>query len=98
MTRLYKVAGVLAVLGQLSDCVTTQIGLSMGAEEANPLMVGVVKYALLQYSFKLGMAVLALCVCQKLLAPWKWGILPILIIGFTGFGAAIWNLWILGFL
>jgi hypothetical protein len=92
ITLPYRVSAVLALLGQLSDCITTQIGLSRGAHEANPLMVWVTKHLWVEYPLKLSFAVLSLFICQKIFSPWKWGVLPILVFAMTGFGAAIWNL------
>ena len=95
MTLPYILAGILAVLGQLSDCITTQVALSMGAHEGNPLMVSIVKHFWLECSLKVGVALTAVYYCHKKFAPSKSGTAPIYAIAIGGFGAAIWNLFVI---
>ena len=95
MTIPYIIAGILAFLGQLSDCITTQIALAHGAHEANPLMVWVTRHVFVEYTLKLGMALTLLFVCQKKFAPARSGITPLLLAAAMGFIAAIWNMSVL---
>ena len=92
MTLPYLIASILAVLGQLGDCVTTQIALSLGGQEANPLMVWVVRHVWIQYSLKLGLALLCVVVSQKLFAHRRFGMTLLLVCAAGGFIPAIFNL------
>jgi hypothetical protein len=93
MTLPYILSGIFAVLGQLSDCATTQIALSMGAHEGNPFMVWIVAHPLISFPLKTGFALGCLAFCQKEFAPKKSGIAPVLLVGLFGFSAALWNVW-----
>ena len=95
ITLPYILAGILAILGQLSDCFTTQIALAHGAHEANPLMVKVVAHPFLSYPLKAALAIWVTVVCHKQYSPKKSGIAPILLTATIGFGAALWNLGII---
>ncbi len=92
MTLPYLLAGILAVLGQLSDCVTTQIALALGGKEANPLMGSVVAHPLAMYSLKTAIALVCLYVCNKKFGPRKVGVALVLLCAVVGFAAAGWNL------
>src|ERR1035437_577232 len=91
MTFPYLLALILAELGQLADCLTTQYAISLGAHEANPLMVWVVVHPWVEYPLKLGLPLFVLFVCKKLFSPRKIGLAPIIFFALGGFGAAIWN-------
>lgn len=95
MTLPYIIAGILAVLGQLSDCITTEVALAHGAHEGNPFMVYVVAHPLLAYPLKTAIALMVVLACHKKYAPKLSGISPILLTAAIGFAAAIWNLTII---
>jgi hypothetical protein len=93
MTLPYILAGIFAVIGQLSDCVTTQIALGLGAHEGNPFMVWIVAHPFISFPLKTGFALGCLAYCQKKFAPDKGGITLVLLVGLFGFSAAFWNVW-----
>jgi hypothetical protein len=93
MRIVYKIATIFAVLGQLSDCVTTQVAISLGAKEANPLMQGLVKHFWLACLVKVGVALIFTGFCYKKHYPRSYGAVMIAIIGVIGFLAAGWNSW-----
>lgn len=92
MNFSFLFVSLLAILGQLSDCITTQIALSMGGREANPLMVEITAHTWLHYCVKLGLPVLYIVICKKKLSSGKMGTYLLLMIAIVGFAAAIWNM------
>lgn len=94
----YILAGLFAVMGQLSDVVTTYMVISLGGHEANPFMVNIVAHPLLAYLLKISMPILGTILSYKMYAPSKKGIGIIMLIGVIGFFAATWNLWVGGVL
>lgn len=98
MTLSYIIAGILAVLGQLSDAITTQIALAHGGTEANPFMIWVTKHLLVNYSLKVGFPIIVWIMCQKHFAPRKFGVGILMVPAITGFGAALWNLMVIRYL
>lgn len=92
MPILYAIAGILAILGQLGDCLTTQIALAHGGREMNPLMIWITGHAWMHYSVKIGLPLLYLVMCQKRQGSKKAETASLLVIAIAGFGAALWNL------
>lgn len=94
MKFFYLLSTFLAVIAQLSDCITTYMVLSQGGYEANPLMVWLVAHPMIGVPLKGIVPIIIALICYKRYYPDKKGTAPMLLCAVFGFGAAAWNLFV----
>jgi len=97
VTTRYLLFSVVALLGQLSDCITTHIAIIMGGQEGNPAMVWATHPVWRMYVLKLSLALLLLTFAHKNAKSVNVACRAASIIAFIGFAAAIWNSYLIIF-